>query len=131
MSEGDGRFVEYAGGYTDMLAQRGQGVEARAAPKAKAPGSPAPKERRKAEPTRRKLNFGEQHELKSLPARMAEVEKDIAALHAKLSDATFYARDPDGFAVLSEKLAGAQAALTATESRWLELEMLREELERQ
>ena len=26
MAEGDGRFTEYAGGYTDMLAQRGEGV---------------------------------------------------------------------------------------------------------
>ncbi len=29
MAEGDGRWTEYAGGYSDMLAQRGAGVEAR------------------------------------------------------------------------------------------------------
>ncbi|HEX4077962.1 MAG TPA: ATP-binding cassette domain-containing protein [Rhizomicrobium sp.] len=131
MAEGDGRFVEYAGGYTDMLAQRGQGVEARAAPKTKAPGSPAPKERRRAETPRRKLSFTEQHELKSLPARMVELEKEIAAFHVNLSEATLYARDPDGFAALSAKLAAAQSGLATAESRWLELEMLREELERQ
>ena len=28
MSEGDGRWVEYAGGYSDMVAQRGAGVSA-------------------------------------------------------------------------------------------------------
>lgn len=35
VSEGDGRWQEYAGGYTDMLAQRGEGVTAKpaAAPK--------------------------------------------------------------------------------------------------
>ncbi len=30
VSEGEGRWVEYAGGYSDMLTQRGKGVEARA-----------------------------------------------------------------------------------------------------
>src|SRR6185437_12076048 len=38
--EGDGRWAVYAGGYSDMVAQRGRGVEARTAP-TKAP--PAPK----------------------------------------------------------------------------------------
>ncbi len=31
MAEGDGHFVEYAGGYSDMVAQRGGGVSAKAA----------------------------------------------------------------------------------------------------
>ncbi len=45
VSEGEGRWVEYAGGYTDMLSQRGKGVEARAvAGKAKAERA-EPKER--------------------------------------------------------------------------------------
>ncbi len=34
VAEGEGRWVEYAGGYSDMLAQRGRGVEARTAAKA-------------------------------------------------------------------------------------------------
>ena len=62
---------------------------------------------------------------------MAALEKDIAAFHAKLSDGAFYARDPKGFAAASAKLGEAQAALDAAEARWLELEMLREALERQ
>jgi ATP-binding cassette subfamily F protein uup len=59
------------------------------------------------------------------------MEKDIAVLHAKLSDSGFYARDQKGFATASAKLVEAQGALAAAEERWLELEMLREELERQ
>ncbi len=43
MAEGDGRFVEYAGGYSDMLAQRGQGVEARETAKPQAASPPPPK----------------------------------------------------------------------------------------
>ncbi len=37
MADGDGRFVQYAGGYSDMLAQRGRGVEAKSAAKAARP----------------------------------------------------------------------------------------------
>jgi len=127
VADGDGRFVEYAGGYSDMVAQRGQGGESRALPKAKMASSP--KARRKPETLRRKLNFTDTHELKTLPARMAGLGKDIAALHARLSDAAFYARDPAGFSAASEKLRAAQAALDEAEARWLELELLREGLE--
>jgi len=51
----DGRFVEYAGGYSDMVAQRGQGGESRALPKAKMASSP--KARRKPETLRRQTEF--------------------------------------------------------------------------
>jgi len=131
MAEGDGRFVEYAGGYSDMLAQRGSGVEAREVPKPKAKKSIVPKERRKVETLSRKLTFTEQHELKALPARMTALEKEIAVFHVKLADSKYYARDPRGFAATSAKLGETQSALDAAEARWLELEMLKEKLERQ
>ena len=35
VAEGDGRWTEYAGGYSDMVAQRGSGIGGRAIPKAK------------------------------------------------------------------------------------------------
>jgi ATP-binding cassette subfamily F protein uup len=129
-AEGGGRFVEYAGGYSDMLAQRGKGVEARTVPRPNAPQSSAPKERRKAATPPRKLTFTALHELKTLPAQMAALEKTIADLHAKLSDGALYERDPKAFAGASAKLVEAQSALAWAEERWLELEMAREELER-
>ncbi len=131
VAEGEGRFVEYAGGYTDMLAQRAGGTEAGQGPKTKAGKPPTPKERRKSEMPRRRLTFTEQHELKTLPTHMAALEKDIATFHAKLADGAFYTRDPKGFAATSAGLGEVRAALDAAEARWLELEMLREELERQ
>jgi ABC transport system ATP-binding/permease protein len=128
-AEGDGKFVEYAGGYSDMVAQRGQGVEAReiAKPKARAEKSEAkPRERA---PSSQKLSFKDKHALETLPAKMAALEKDIAALHEKLAGPDFYSRDPKGFADASAKLEAAQAELNSSEERWLELEMLREEAE--
>ncbi|MGD0192566.1 MAG: ATP-binding cassette domain-containing protein [Rhizomicrobium sp.] len=130
-AEGNGRFIEYAGGYSDMVAQRGTGVEARDAPQQKTARKSAPKTRTKSAAPRRKLSFSELHELKTLPLQIATLEKGIAALHSMLSDSTLFARDPKAFAANSEKLAKAQSTLSATEERWLELEMLREELEQQ
>ncbi|HEY5337085.1 MAG TPA: ATP-binding cassette domain-containing protein [Rhizomicrobium sp.] len=130
MAEGAGKFIEYAGGYSDMLSQRGFGVEAKEARVTKVPKSSEPKERRRAEGPAKKLSFNDKHALDTLPAKMAALEKDIAALHVKLADGDFYVRDPKGFAAQSAKLKEAEATLASSEERWLELEMLREELAR-
>jgi ATP-binding cassette subfamily F protein uup len=128
-AEGNGRFIEYAGGYSDMIAQRGQGVQAREvakAPKAEK-GEARPRERN---PSSQKMSFKDKHALETLPARMTALEKEIAMLHRTLADPGLYVRDPKTFAEASTKLEKAQAELSASEERWLELEMLREELER-
>ncbi|HEY3636820.1 MAG TPA: ATP-binding cassette domain-containing protein [Rhizomicrobium sp.] len=130
-AEGDGRFLEYAGGYSDMVAQRGQGVAARELPKPKTRKPSPPKEPRKVAAPQKKLTFTELHELKNLPAQMTTLEKTIAVLHAKLSDSALYERDPKSFAEASAKLVAAQESLASAEERWLELETLREELEAQ
>jgi ABC transport system ATP-binding/permease protein len=128
MAEGEGRFVEYAGGYSDMLAQRGAGVEAREPAPAKVKKtSPAESRKRPAGPPK-KMSFNDKHELETLPARITALEREIAALHAELADSGFYTRDPKGFATASSALEQAQRALSHAEERWLELEALREEL---
>jgi ATP-binding cassette subfamily F protein uup len=128
MAEGDGRFIEYAGGYSDMLAQRGSGVEAREIAKPKASKSSAPKERRKPDASAKRMTFNDKHALETLPARMAALEKEIAALHGTLADSDFYKRDPKRFTEASAKLEAAQKELSQSEERWLELEILRETL---
>jgi ABC transport system ATP-binding/permease protein len=126
MAEGDGRFVEYAGGYSDMLAQRGQGIGAKAAAKA-AKAASAPRE--KPTGAKRRMTFKDKHALEELPRKMARAEAEIASLQRDLSDPALYTRDPKRFASLSEKLSRAQAELAENEDRWLTLEMLRVEIE--
>src|SRR5207237_859471 len=101
VSEGEGRWVEYAGGYTDMLAQRGEGVRARASQRPARPekGGRAAAARSDAPaapeaPAGRKLGFNDQHELKTLPARIEKLEGAIVKLREILADAGLYARDP-------------------------------------
>ena len=128
MSDGGGRWVEYAGGYSDMVAQRGRGVEPRAG------AAPAREVREKAEPRERaqakaKLSFKEQHALATLPARMEELKARRAKLQALLDDPELYARDAAKFTKAGETLAGVEQELAAAEEEWLELEIKREEIE--
>ncbi len=124
-AEGEGRWTEYAGGYSDMLAQRGAGVEAKAA-EAKAAKPQAARAQATA-PAR--MTFKDRHALETLPAAMALLEKEIAVLRDWLADPGLYARDPKGFEAKSRGLAEREAKLAAAEEEWLRLEMLREELE--
>ncbi|MBS7589262.1 ABC-F family ATP-binding cassette domain-containing protein [Ancylobacter defluvii] len=133
--EGDGNWNVYAGGYSDMVAQRGHGVKARAAAaaaaaapaavKSSAAGSPASPA---AAASKRKLSFKEKHALEQLPKRMSQLESDIKRLNNTLHTPNFYTRDPAGFQKATAELTKAQAALAKAEEEWLELEMLREEL---
>jgi ATP-binding cassette subfamily F protein uup len=127
--EGKGHWAEYAGGYSDMLAQRGDDIAARA-PKTKAGGknkatasAPAP------QAGKRRLNFNEKHALETLPKQIAALQKKIAKLQKLLDDPDFYRRDPKAFAETSASLADAQSELALAEDKWLQLEILREEIE--
>ncbi|MEN3346776.1 MAG: transport system ATP-binding/permease protein, partial [Bradyrhizobium sp.] len=128
--EGQGRWIEYAGGYTDMLAQRGTDVkrevvkaqtevEDKAETRAAAP-SAAPK---------RRLSFNEKHALETLPKTIDKLHAEIARQQKLLDDPDLYTRDRKKFDAASAAIAKAQDELAAAEDRWLELEVLREEIE--
>jgi ATP-binding cassette subfamily F protein uup len=132
MAEGEGRWTEYAGGYSDMVAQRGAGVSARPAAKTEAKSAKNANTTSippQANAAKRKLSFKEKHALESLPKEIDRLEGEIKALTAALTDPNLYSRDPNGFASKSKALTEAEAKRSAAEEQWLELEMLREELE--
>jgi ATP-binding cassette subfamily F protein uup len=130
MAEGGGRFVEYAGGYTDMLAQRGEGVQAKAPVKPQPARARAARDPKLPAAAKRRLSFKDKHALQDLPVRMRALEAEIAALHKELDDKSLYARDPNRFAEAASRLSTLQSELAAAEDRWLEIETLREDLER-
>ena len=123
-AEGDGRWVEYAGGYSDMLAQRGA-PEAAAAPRRARGGVADARPAARA----RKLSFKDRHALDTLPTRIAALQADIARLERMLGDGGLFGRDPGKFKRFSDELAAAQAGLAAAEDEWLALELRREALE--
>ncbi|MGB8278597.1 MAG: ABC-F family ATP-binding cassette domain-containing protein [Methylovirgula sp.] len=131
VAEGEGRWLEYAGGYSDMVAQRGAGISAKPAPErvAAKPKTSAPPMAAKEAKPKRKLSFNEKHALETLPLRIDELQVTAARLKAALADADLYARDPARFAKTSEALAKVEADLAKAEEDWLALEILREEIE--
>jgi ABC transport system ATP-binding/permease protein len=125
--EGTGRWIEYAGGYTDMLAQRGADLT-REAPKAAAKAIREAKPAAAPAEKKRKLSFNEKHALETLPKTIADLEAEGRALQARLDDPAFFSRDRAGFEKASAALGAVQTRLAEAEERWLELEILREEL---
>ncbi|WP_420971002.1 ABC-F family ATP-binding cassette domain-containing protein [Bradyrhizobium sp. B120] len=128
--EGQGRWIEYAGGYSDMLAQRGadvkrETVKADAAIEEKKEARAAASE---AAP-RRRLSFNEKHALETLPKTIDKLRAEIAKQQKLLDDPDLYAKDRKKFDAASAAIAKAQDELAAAEDRWLELEVLREEIE--
>ena len=127
--EGDGKWQIYAGGYSDMVAQRGVGVQARKAEKAARHKSKSNSGASTEKSAGNKLSYKHKFRLESLPKDIETVEADIEALNKALSDPELYAKDPDLFSVKSTALVDAQMKLAAYEEEWLELEMLRESAE--
>jgi ATP-binding cassette subfamily F protein uup len=129
--EGEGRWVEYAGGYSDMLAQRGAdlaGIKDSPKPRTPRDAAAAPA-LRPAKTAKRRLSFHEKHALETLPAQIAALQASLRRLQDRLDDPGLYARDRQAFTETSEALSATQAQLAAAEERWLELELLREEIE--
>lgn len=126
----DGRWVEYAGGYTDMLAQRkGAQEERRRAEKQEKARSEASSPSAEPAKAKGKLSFKQKFALENLPKEMAKAEADIAAREEKMADPNLFTKDPGTFNRLAAELEKLREKLMGMEEEWLELEMLREELE--
>jgi ATP-binding cassette subfamily F protein uup len=128
VAEGDGRWNVYAGGYSDMVAQRGEGVTAKAVAKGEAK-APREKSEAPASAPKSRLTFRDKHALETLPARIAKLEADIAKLSKTIADPNLYAKDRAAFDQASAALGKAQAELAQAEDDWLRLEELREQVE--
>jgi ATP-binding cassette subfamily F protein uup len=125
--EGNGRWLEYAGGYTDMLAQRGVDLK-----RATAKVAEEKREQRSVAPsgvTKRRLTFNEQHALETLPKTIAKLQAEIAKQQRFLDDPDLFRKDRKRFDQASDALTKAQKELAEAEDKWLELEVLREEIE--
>jgi ATP-binding cassette subfamily F protein uup len=132
VAEGDGVWLDYAGGYSDMVTQRGRGVDARVSETSKTPQKTreTPSSRDSATASeKRKLSFNEKRLLETLPERVEALGRDIEKLKAVLADPGLYTRDRARFDKASDLLTRAEEERQRSETQWLELEMLREELE--
>jgi ATP-binding cassette subfamily F protein uup len=131
-AEGEGRWVEYAGGYSDMKAQQ-KAIDPTntAAPvtdkKAAAADKPL---KEKATTASVKLSYKHRYRLEKLPDEMTALADDIERAETTLADADLFTKDPQKFERNAAVLETAKAALAAAEEEWLQLEMLREAAEK-
>ena len=121
--DSDGEVRAYAGGYTDWLSQRPDAPAEKSAPK---PTAKAPASSPKTPAT--KLSYKDQRERDQLPNQIEAGTLALEKLEQKLADASFYSKDPKGFAEATVKLETLRSELATLEDRWLELEMMAETL---
>jgi ATP-binding cassette subfamily F protein uup len=117
--EGGGCVGEYVGGYTDWVRQSRPAVpkKAGAAPKVRR-AEPEPS----SAPAKRRLSWKEARELEALPARIEELERDLAAMNARLEDPAFYRQDSAAIIAANAEMAAKQAELDDAYARWQVLE---------
>jgi ATP-binding cassette subfamily F protein uup len=123
--EGNAKWQQYAGGYSDMTRQRGHGIKAAkkaAREKEKAKAAATEIER----PKKIKLSYKHKYALETLPGKMKELEAKIADLNTQLKDPALFKQDPNKFAKLADKLTHTKSELEKSENQWIELEILRE-----
>jgi ATP-binding cassette subfamily F protein uup len=83
----------------------------------------------RTQPSARRLSFNEKHALEKLPEEMQRLRAEKSKLQALLADPQLYAKNPQKFAEASAAFTRAESELAEAEERWLELEILREEVE--
>jgi ABC transport system ATP-binding/permease protein len=115
-AEGEGRWREYVGGYSDWLRQRPQ-ARAAAPVRTAAAAEAAP-----PAVTRRKLSYKEQRELDSLPAEIEKLESEQQALTQKMCGADYHQCAPDEMRRDGERTVELDALIAARMERWISLE---------
>jgi ATP-binding cassette subfamily F protein uup len=127
ISEGNGDWTTYTGGYSDMVALRGYGVTK--------PESGSGRSRKTAEktvptgkPERRRMANKDRYALKLLPQEIDALSTRITELETEMAQPAIF-QDTARFNAVSAELAAALENRSTKEERWLELETLREEIE--
>ncbi|MTI08457.1 ABC-F family ATP-binding cassette domain-containing protein [Curvivirga aplysinae] len=126
--EGNGVIREVAGGFSDYLREYGDTDKpVNKASKHKEPSEPSetPKPKKKAS----KLSYKDQRDLDMLPEKVDALNEEISTLEATLATPDLYSKDPLKFQTTADMLDKKKAELQEAEDRWLELEMLQEELQ--
>jgi ABC transport system ATP-binding/permease protein len=123
VAEGEGRWREFVGGYTDWERVRAAApvaTPAKAAPKGEAKAEPAAAAAAAAKP--RKLSFKEQRELDELPKLIASLEDEQTALALQLSDPDFYKKNAAEAKRVNARMEAIEAQLLAALERWEAIE---------
>lgn len=117
VAEGEGKWREFVGGYTDW-------ERVRTLPIATAPASkPAVKVEAAAPAAKqKKLSYKEQRELEELPKLIAKLEDEQSVLAAELSHPDFYKKTPAEGKRLNARVAEIESELLEALEKWEQIE---------
>ncbi len=124
--EGSGRVQSYVGGFDDWRRMGGRFEAEREADAAKlaAKQTAAPVESKTEIKQAKKLSYKLKRELDALPGEIATLEETIAGLEEQLGDPDLYAKSPEKFEEISNKVGELTSALEIKLDRWVELESM-------
>lgn len=126
----DGRWTAFAGGFTDMMAQRKLSNDAaKKAAGDKPKGSSSGKEKPQASGSSRKLSYKQKFALETLPKEIETKQAEIAAIEARMAKPDYFTKQAEAFARDAKALETLRGDVDRMEEEWLELEVLREEIE--
>ncbi len=130
--EADGKIVPHAGGYSDYLERRRQNSARKAGKTAKKQsgktGRNSPAETI-SKAARNRLSYKQVYQLEQLPKEIDALRARIAEAEIKLADMDFFARDGEGYERLAKQTAQDKTDIAEKEESWLELEILREQIQ--
>ena len=118
--EGNGRVIEYAGGYDDWLLQRPQPPAPSAAEARPTPKGSRPPDREKS----KRLTFSQKRELEALPTEIEALEAEQRDLQNVMADPAFYRRGREEIVSRQNRLKEIEGLITTAYGRWEELEDL-------
>jgi ATP-binding cassette subfamily F protein uup len=124
--EGEGKVVEYAGGYSDWAA-RGKQLKIADTPDAlkQEPKAPTPETIDQKAPKTVKLSYKYQRELDLLPEKIEGLESRVNELQKIIEEPTFYDQPFDKTQPVLDELSEIQAKLDQATERWFELEEIK------
>jgi ABC transport system ATP-binding/permease protein len=121
---GSGKVDIIVGGYADWVAKRDRVNNSETRKKAdKFTGESQPQSRAQKAV---KLSYKDQRDYDLLPARIAEIDGEVAAAEKELSDPALYTRNHARFVELNAKADALRIEKDTAEERWLELAMILE-----
>ena len=125
--EGEGRWKEYAGGYSDwQRAKAASGTAGVASGRQEEGGAePKPGPRTRPGPGKAKLSYKESRELAELPARVHALEQEQRQITVRLGDPATYLGQPERVREMQERFAELEEQLMQALSRWEALEAKR------
>jgi ATP-binding cassette subfamily F protein uup len=120
--EGAGRFVEYAGGYTNWVRCQELSRASRARPPNRTPLAANAASTDHPVKTNGRLSYKEKRELEALPARIEALETEQSELQRRMAQADFYRQPSAAITAALERVDALGNELEECYARWQSLE---------